>query len=131
MEVFTRLTVEDDAGRAREDLAGQWVRDRRASQRVVDNFSLRPGQHVEREQTEYVHHHETWFQLDPQADVVRLTKLYNWYGDDSQQVAGSVLIFAARYSPELKASLTDGAKPRIEWLPYDWKLNSVGNKQPR
>lgn len=82
-------------------------------------------------QVEYVHRHETWFQFDSQTAVVRLTKLYNWYGDDFQQVAGSVLKFAARHSPELKASLAGGSEPRIEWLPYDWKLNSVENKQPR
>jgi len=82
-------------------------------------------------QTEYVHRHETWFRFDAPSAVVHLTQLYNWYGDDFRQVAGSVLKFAARYSPELKASLAGGPEPRIQWLPYDWKLNSVHNKQSR
>ncbi|MFO7908333.1 MAG: DUF547 domain-containing protein [Pirellulaceae bacterium] len=82
-------------------------------------------------QSEYVHRHETWFQFDAGANVVRLTKLYNWYGGDFEQVAGGTLQFVARYSPELKAALSDGTDPRIEWLPYDWKLNSLANKQAR
>ena len=83
------------------------------------------------EQTEYVHAHSTWFQFDADANVVRLTKLYNWYGGDFEQVAGDVLQFAARYSPELKQALANDALPRIEWLPYDWKLNSVEIKRRR
>jgi hypothetical protein len=53
--------------------------------------------------------------------------LYLWYGGDFRQVAGSVLDFAARYSPELKRASDEGRKPRIEWLPYDWSLNSKEN----
>ncbi|MFO7904230.1 MAG: VTT domain-containing protein [Planctomycetota bacterium] len=82
-------------------------------------------------QTEYVHRHATWFEFDARANVVRLTKLYDWYGDDFVQVAGSTTEFAARYSPDLKQALEAGSPPVIEWLPYDWELNSVANKQPR
>jgi len=83
------------------------------------------------DQTEYVHRHQTWFRFDAQAKVVRLTKLYNWYGSDFEQTNQSVLQFAARFSPELKQALENDASPRVEWLPYDWKLNSAKNKQPR
>jgi hypothetical protein len=83
------------------------------------------------EQTRYVHRHATWFQLDAQSKSLRLTKLYDWYGNDFEQDAGSVRQFAARYSPELKQALDSDAAPRVKWLPYDWKLNSVQNKQPR
>jgi len=83
------------------------------------------------DQTEYVHHHRTWLQFDARRNVAHLTKLYNWYGSDFEQNDGSVLQFAARYSPELKQALANGSSPRIEWLPYDWKLNSEKNKQPR
>jgi uncharacterized membrane protein YdjX (TVP38/TMEM64 family) len=82
-------------------------------------------------QTEYVHGHATWFEFDARANVVRLTKLYDWYGDDFVQVAGSTAEFAARYSPELKETLEADPPPLIEWLPYDWTLNSLANKQPR
>ncbi len=82
------------------------------------------------EQARYVHQHPTWFEFDARSNVVRLTKLYDWYGDDFVQVAGSTTEFAARYSPELKHAL-EGGSPPIEWLPYDWKLNSLANKQSR
>ncbi len=80
------------------------------------------------EQTRYVHAHDRWFQLDARKGVVQLTKLYDWYGGDFKQVSGSVLDFAARYSPELKRLMDSGIKPRIEWLDYDWTLNDRKNK---
>ena len=83
------------------------------------------------DQAVYVHHHPTWFQFDPETHFVRLTQLYRWYGDDFRQVAGSVLQFAARYLPRLKQSLESGKTPRIDWLPYDWKLNDQRNRKPR
>ncbi len=75
------------------------------------------------EQAEYVHTHDRWFRYDAQRDVVYLTSLYNWYGDDFEQVAGSILQFAARYSPGLKTMLDGGETPGIVWLDYDWSLN--------
>ena len=75
------------------------------------------------EQSRYVHSHDRWFRFDRDKNVVQLTKLYDWYGGDFNQVAGSVLDFAARYSPELKRVIDSGTKPRIEWLDYDWTLN--------
>jgi len=83
------------------------------------------------EQARYVHQHATWFEFDARSNVVRLTKFYNWYGGDFVQVAGGPTEFAARYSPELKQALASGPSPAVEWLPYDWKLNNLANKQPR
>ena len=83
------------------------------------------------EQTRYVHQQGTWFQFDARANVLRLTKLYNWYGGDFEQVAGSVAEFVARYAPELKQALESGSSPSIKWLSYDWTLNGLANKQPR
>lgn len=78
------------------------------------------------EQTRYVHSHERWFRFDG-GEVVRLTPLYKWYGGDFKQVAGSALKFAARYSEGLKNALEASREPRIEWLDYDWRLNSREN----
>ena len=84
------------------------------------------------DQAVYVHSHQTWFQFDStKDDLVRLTKLYSWYGDDFTQVAGSPIDFAARYSPQLQQSLNSGTSPRIFWLDYDWTLNDKKNKSPR
>lgn len=82
-------------------------------------------------QTRWVHEHGTWFRFDAEASRVHLTELYSWYGGDFEQVAGSVLDFAARYAPELRRALDAGAKPEIRWIPYDWSLNSVANRSPR
>ncbi len=82
-------------------------------------------------QTEYVHQHKTWFKFDPSSNQLSLTKLYNWYGGDFEQVAGSVSQFAANYSTKLKLAVENGTAPQPDWLNYDWKLNSLKNKQPR
>ena len=76
-----------------------------------------------------MHTHDRWFQFDRGQNVVHLTKLYDWYGGDFEQVAGSVLDFAARYSSELKAVMAAGKKPRTKWLDYDWKLNDQSNRR--
>ncbi len=81
------------------------------------------------DQTRYVHSHDQWFRYQPGAKEVYLTRLYDWYGADFEQVAGSVLAFVARYSAPLKAALDEGKKPRVKWLDYDWTLNDARNKR--
>ncbi len=81
------------------------------------------------DQTRYVHRHDRWFRYEPASGEVHLTKIYDWYGGDFKQVAGSVLDFAARYSADLKQTLKAGRKQRIKWLKYDWKLNDKANAQ--
>jgi hypothetical protein len=88
----------------------------------------RVGEQLE-DQTRYVHGHDRWFRFEPDAGAVHLTRLYLWYGGDFRQVAGSVPKFAARYSSELKQALDAGRAPKVEWLPYDWALNSQSNKR--
>ncbi len=68
-----------------------------------------------------------WFQLAPESGVLRLTLLYDWYGGDFEQAAKSVLDYAARYSPELASLLRSGKHPAVEWLEYDWSLNTQEN----
>lgn len=75
------------------------------------------------DQTRYVHTHDRWFQFDPKGGVVRLTKLYDWYGSDFKQIAGSALEYAAQHSEALQKALDEGRKSRIEWLDYNWRLN--------
>ncbi|RME39255.1 MAG: DUF547 domain-containing protein [Planctomycetota bacterium] len=80
------------------------------------------------DQARYVHTHPRWFRLSDDGKTVYLTKLYDWYGGDFKQVAGSVLDFVARYSPEVKRALDAGQKPKVRWLEYDWTLNDKRNK---
>ncbi|QDU96496.1 DUF547 domain-containing protein [Lignipirellula cremea] len=82
-------------------------------------------------QAEYVHSHATWFAWKPEANTVELTKLYQWYSDDFDQAAGSVIRFASRYSPPLATALETDAPLRKKWLPYDWSLNSREHQRPR
>ncbi len=79
------------------------------------------------DQTRYVHSHDRWFRYQPGAKEVHLTKLYDWYGADFEQIAGSMLDFAARYSSPLKAALGKDMKLRIKWLDYNWTLNDKKN----
>jgi uncharacterized membrane protein YdjX (TVP38/TMEM64 family) len=75
------------------------------------------------EQTKAIHGSPRWFQFEPGDESVRLTQLYDWYGGDFAQVAGSPLEYAAHYSPALKQVLNAGKKPKIDWIEYDWALN--------
>lgn len=79
-------------------------------------------------QTVYVHHHDRWFVFDPEAGEVGLTKLYDWYGGDFEQSAGSVLDYVKQYSEELAGHIQEAGEPDIRWLEYDWTLNSQANR---
>lgn len=76
------------------------------------------------DQARQVHADPRWFRYDPGSSAVSLTRLYDWYGGDFAQVAGSPLEFAARYSAPLREELVAGRRPEVLWLEYDWSLNA-------
>jgi len=78
-----------------------------------------------RDQADFVHHNRRWFELDTQSDDLHLTRLYLWYEGDFEQIAGSSLEFAARYSTELRERLAANGAPDIGWIEYDWALNDL------
>lgn len=81
-----------------------------------------------KEQAQTVHTNGSrWFHFDEDSGVLHLTSLYQWYVGDFEQVSGSVVSHAAKYSEELAAYLDDGGQPKVEWLNYDWSLNTQGN----
>ncbi len=80
------------------------------------------------DQAVYTHTHERWFRYDPKNHQLWLTSLYDWYGDDFRQVAGSIIAYAARYSTALQQALDAGEKPKVHFLDYDWSLNSKDNQ---
>ena len=80
------------------------------------------------DQARYLHGNGRWFRYEKGARVAELTKLYDWYGGDFEQAAGTALAFAARYSPALKSALSGGARVRVRYLDYDWTLNDVANR---
>jgi len=57
------------------------------------------------------------------AGRIELTSLYEWYGGDFEQIAGSVVDYAARYRPDLAADLETGRRPTPRFIDYDWSLN--------
>ncbi|MCA9541808.1 MAG: DUF547 domain-containing protein [Myxococcales bacterium] len=61
-----------------------------------------------------------WLQL--KGDTVYLTRLYLWYRGDFEQVAGSPVAFAARFSPPLAEKLAKG-EVTVEIMEYDWAIN--------
>ncbi len=77
-------------------------------------------------QTRFTHDSERWVRYSPGADTLQLTSLYDWYGGDFEQVAGSVLEFVARHRADLAADLAAGHEPGIRFLSYDWALNVQG-----
>jgi uncharacterized membrane protein YdjX (TVP38/TMEM64 family) len=75
------------------------------------------------DQGRIVHSHERWARFDREDGVIHLTKLYEWYTDDYEQVDGGILEHAAKYMPDLREDLEAGKRPRIRFLHYDWDLN--------
>lgn len=80
------------------------------------------------DQARYVHAQARWFQYDAATHTARLTSLYSWYAGDFAQAAGSVLAYAARYAPEMKARLDRGEPVETEYIAYDWSLNDTKNR---
>ncbi len=74
------------------------------------------------DQMRYTHSRDRWLKLDRAGGVVHLTQLYKWYGGDFEQVAPSVLAYAAQHNANLKAA----GNVDIAWLDYDWSLNAQG-----
>lgn len=75
------------------------------------------------DQGRIVHGHERWVRYDREHGVIHLTKLYDWYTGDYEQVDGGVLEHAAKYMPALREDLESGNRPRIRWIDYNWDLN--------
>ncbi len=76
------------------------------------------------EQAMVMHGDPRWFELEREAGQVYLSRIYLWYEGDFAQLSGDSLQFAARFSPELDRILAKDHSLTIEWLPYDWALNS-------
>lgn len=53
----------------------------------------------------------------------KLSKLFEWYGEDFVAATGSVPAFVLRHLPPATARGVDPAKVRWTTLPYDWSLN--------
>ena len=79
------------------------------------------------DQMRYAHEHDRWLRFDADRAVLRLTKLYDWYGSDFTQTGMTVQQYAAQYSAPLKQALDEGRRIKVRWLDYSWVLNSRAN----
>jgi len=72
-----------------------------------------------------VHHGEGWLRYESGAETIGLTSLYEWYRDDFEQVAGTILDYVARYREDLDG----GDRPTVRFLEYDWSLNDQRRRE--
>jgi hypothetical protein len=82
------------------------------------------------DQTRRVHGDPRFVRFGPGAEL-RLTRIYEWYRGDFEQVAGSIVTYAAKYTPSLAAALEQGVRPALVWFDYDWNLNGIAAAEPR
>jgi hypothetical protein len=75
------------------------------------------------DQAHRVHSDDRWLRFDPATGELRLTELYEWYGSDFRQAAGSVPEHVALHAPMVRAALDAGQPVEVRWIPYDWSLN--------
>ncbi len=65
---------------------------------------------------------DLWVRVD--GKNLKLTKLFDWYGQDFTADGGTVLDFIKRYRTE---PLPAG-EPKINYMSYDWSLNQVPSR---
>ena len=62
---------------------------------------------------------------DEKKEVLRLSKIFDWFASDFERDAGSVREYVIRYSGSSLAPPATLRDTRIAHLDYDWKLNDV------
>jgi hypothetical protein len=79
-------------------------------------------------------------QFEPVQGRIRISKIFDWYANDfaraphDETVArrygrehGAVLAFVERFLDPADVARLRSSNARVEFLPYDWSLNSAGN----
>lgn len=79
-------------------------------------------------QAEIVNNNPRWVRFSADGKTLHVTELYDWYGGDFAQKAGSVLKFIARYNKRVQSDIAAGTPPTIVFKDYSWKLDSLHNK---
>jgi hypothetical protein len=72
-----------------------------------------------------VHHDKRWLRYELGAETIELTSIYEWYRNDFEQVAGTILDYVARYRDDLNA----GERPGVRFIEYDWALNDQRGRE--
>ncbi|MAT40320.1 MAG: hypothetical protein CL946_12030 [Ectothiorhodospiraceae bacterium] len=62
--------------------------------------------------------------LDKAANTLKLSEIFKWFSDDFEKKFGSVRAVAEKYMSDSDAAYIKKNKPSIDYLRYDWSLNS-------
>ncbi len=69
-----------------------------------------------------------WAWLSRNGHTLHLTSIYQWYGGDFEQAAGTVIKFVVRYNRRLAAEWAVGNVPNVVFMSYNWNLDSLQNR---
>jgi hypothetical protein len=75
------------------------------------------------EQTHRFLNQERNIQIDRDARVVLLSKLFDWYGKDFGATQAERLAFVARYRTD--GTLLSSGEWKVRHFDYDWSLNDA------
>ena len=65
------------------------------------------------------------------AHALRLSKIFDWFGEDFAASGGVLAFVRGHAAPELRAAIDAlGPDPALDWFDYDWALNGIG-RPPR
>ncbi|MCJ7749788.1 MAG: DUF547 domain-containing protein [Armatimonadetes bacterium] len=67
-----------------------------------------------------------YVQVDPDAKVLRLTRIMSWYRKDFEADAGSLQAYVLKYIEDPGKSQLQGADYTVQFMDYDWALNDAG-----
>ena len=66
-----------------------------------------------------------YVEVDPEAKVLRLTRIMSWYRKDFEADAGSLQAYVLKYIEDPAKSQLQGADYTVQFMDYDWELNDV------
>ena len=67
-----------------------------------------------------------YVEVDPEAKVLRLTRIMSWYRKDFEENAGSLQAYVLKYIEDPAKSQIRGANYTVQFMDYDWALNDAG-----
>lgn len=62
--------------------------------------------------------------LDRENSILHLSQIFEWYAEDFEDTHGSVINFISEYLPEADAAFLKKEEVQIQYLKYDWSLNT-------
>lgn len=79
------------------------------------------------EQMKWTHQNGSQYvNYDPNTRTLKVSEIYQRFKPHFVKAAGSIEAFVARYNPEVKAALDAGEKVKIEFIEFDWRVNTTG-----